>query len=71
MTTILEALQNAKINLVDNGGQGLIGIIGKNQLRNAVLLLEKNYPLETEIDPLLETYPQLVDAPEFKEYSDE
>lgn len=54
--TILEALQNAKINLVDNRGHGFAEVLGREQLRNAVELLEKGYPLRTMVDPLLEQY---------------
>lgn len=65
--SILETLQNAKINLVDNAGFPPIQAIGRNQLVNALTLLEKGYPLETEIDPILEAHPNPESAPEYME----
>lgn len=65
--SILETLQNAKINLVDNGGFAPIRAIGQNQLTNALTLLEKGYPLEAEIDPILEAHPNLETAPGYME----
>ena len=51
--TILEALQNADINL----GNGAIGLVlAKEQLHNAVTLLRKGYDLYAEVDFLLEEY---------------
>jgi len=52
--TILEALQNANININENNGLCLF--LAKQQLKNAVTLLEKGYDLSDEVEPLLETY---------------
>ena len=65
--SILETLQNAKINLVENAGTGFGELIGRGQLTNALILLEKGYPLEVEIDPILEAHPDLNTAPEYME----
>ena len=60
--TILEALQNADYNLQNNGLFALA--IAKDQLHNAVVLLEKNYSLYTEIEPLLEEYGNIETVPD-------
>lgn len=46
--TILEVLQNAQYNLSENGTFGIE--IAKNQLNNAVGLLEEGYELEDDFD---------------------
>ncbi len=60
--TILEALQNADYNLQHNGAVTLP--IAKNQLHNAVVLLEKGYTLDDEVEPLLEKYGDVESVPE-------
>ena len=62
--TILETLQNAQHNL---GPMGFSGArqIGMSQLNNAIALLEKDYPVNTVIDPILEKYGDGASAPEF------
>ena len=68
--TILEGLQNAEYNLKTNCG-GALGQFGfnlaKNQLHNAITLLEKGYSLDDEIEPLLEKYGDIEKVPEKKE----
>jgi len=59
--SILETLQNANYNL-SNGNIGLI--FAKDQLNNAVTLLEKGYGLDEEVEPLIEKYGSLEDAPD-------
>ncbi len=63
--TILEALQNANYNLdkVKLMGTALIPLV-KGQLNNAVVLLEKGYPLEQEVEPLLEEFGNVENVPE-------
>lgn len=63
--TILEALKNAEYNL--NSNIGFQVSIGKNQLHNAVELLEKGYPVDTEVDPLIEEYGAVEEVPEYDE----
>ena len=63
MTTILEALQNANYNLQNARIQFQVEM-GKEQLNNAVVLLEKGYDLYDEIDPLLEKYDNVDNVPE-------
>lgn len=46
--TILEVLQNANYNLNENGAFGIE--IAKNQLNNAVALLERGYELEHDFE---------------------
>ena len=60
--TILEALQNADYNLRHNGMMGTI--IAKEQLHNAVELLNKDYDINTSVEPLLEKYGSVEDVPE-------
>ena len=63
-TTILEALQNADFNL--GRGTSALGVqLGKIQLHNAVILLEKAYPSSFVMDDLLEQYENLEDVPDF------
>ena len=63
--TILEALQNANMNL-DNVKK--IGIallpLAKDQLNNAVVLLEKGYDIDDEVEPLLQQYGGIENVPE-------
>jgi hypothetical protein len=63
MATILEALQNARHNLMPPV-HPLQGGIGYRQLKNAVALLEKGYDLEDEIDELLADHGCAEDVPE-------
>jgi hypothetical protein len=60
--TILEALQNADFNIQRNGAIG--ASIAKGQLHNAVVLLEKGYTLDDEVEPLLEQYGDVESVPE-------
>lgn len=57
MATILETLQNAKINLIDNASFEMAVILGKTQLKNAVELLNKGYDLDYDIDDVVESIP--------------
>lgn len=52
--SILEALQNADYNLQNNGAFGVI--LAREQLHNAVVLLEKGYELHEEVEPFLERW---------------
>jgi len=60
--TILEALENANYNIRNNGGVGLM--IAKDQLNNAVILLEKGYELHEEVEPLLDEHGAVENVPE-------
>ena len=60
--TILEALQNADYNLQTK--MAFVAEMAKDQLHNAVGLLNKGYSLETEVEPLLEKYGDVDDVPE-------
>jgi hypothetical protein len=66
--TILEALQNAQINLVTQrieDAPTIIGI-GAVQLNNAIVLLEKGYSPSDEVEPLLGKYGNVEKVPEKK-----
>lgn len=61
--SILEALMNAKYNICDSN-TGFQLQIGKEQLKNAVTLLEKGYSLEDEVETVLSGYEDVEDVPE-------
>lgn len=61
--TILEALQNANHNL-KAGFIPFQVLIAKDQLNNAVTLLEKGYGLEDEVDPLLDEHGSVDEVPD-------
>lgn len=63
--TILEALQNAQMNF--NTGMSFTIAIAKEQLNNAIVLLEKGYDKYEEVEPLLEKYGSVFDVPEKSE----
>lgn len=60
--TILEALQNAQYNL--DSQHPLMAQTGKNQLSNAVILLNKGYSIHDEVDPILTQYGSAEAAPD-------
>ncbi len=60
--TILEALQNADFNLQNFSEIGFL--FAREQLHNAVILLEKGYGIYEEIEPLLEQYGTFENVPE-------
>lgn len=62
--TIFEALQNARYNLIDNKGVGIAWAIGKMQLDNAIILLEKGYSIGDLVDPLLDEYGDAKSVPD-------
>ena len=63
--TILEALQNANINLDNIKTLGVIIVpLAKDQLNNAVTLLEKGYGIYDKVEPLLEKYGNVESVPE-------
>lgn len=61
--TIIEALENANYNL-DNlkSVPGLLPLV-KEQLNNALTLLEKGYSINDEVEPLLEQYGNVEKVP--------
>jgi len=67
--SIMECLQNAKYNL-DNAIKipALMPMV-KEQLNNAVELLDKGYDIWDEVEPLLEKYGSVENVPE-KEKND-
>ena len=63
--TILECLENANYNL-DNVkvlGTAIMPLI-TSQLNNAIVLLEKGYGIDDEVDPLLEKYGDVDNVPD-------
>jgi hypothetical protein len=63
--SILEALQNAEMNL---GNVKLLGMgilpLAQSQLHNAIILLEKGYGVNEEVEPLLEEFGDVENVPE-------
>ena len=62
MSNILDALESAEYNINHNGNLGMS--LARGQLHNAIILLEKGYGLYEDIEPLLEKYEKVEDAPE-------
>jgi len=60
--SILEALQNANYNLNNNGQLGVM--IAKEQLKNAVTLLQKGYSIDEEVELLIEKYGTVDNVPD-------
>lgn len=66
MATILEALQNAQINLITNRESIFSFSIGESQINMAVALLEKGYPTETDAEDLLAEYETIDRVPDYE-----
>jgi hypothetical protein len=63
--TILEALQNANMNLDNVKTLGMMIIpLAKDQLNNAVVLLEKGYSIDDEVEPLIEQHGSVENVPD-------
>jgi len=60
--TILEVLQNADHNI--NATHPVQIEMGKEQLKNAIVLLEKGYDIDAIFDYIVESYGSVEDAPE-------
>jgi len=63
--SILECLQNADYNITKNGQLGIA--LGKIQLHNATVLLEKGYNIYTQVDPLIEKFGDVENVPELSD----
>jgi hypothetical protein len=62
--SILEALMNANMNLDNVKILGMAILpLAKEQLNNAVVLLEKGYNIHTQVEPLLEKYGSIDNVP--------
>ena len=66
--SILEALKNADYNLdnVQKVGLGILPI-AKEQLHNAVTLLDKGYNIWTQVEPLIERWGSIENVPEIND----
>ena len=60
--SILECLMNAEHNL--KVGIPAIKPMAMEQLHNAIVLLEKGYDADTEVEPLIEEYGNVDSVPE-------
>ena len=61
--TILEALESVEYNLDNLVKLPMLLSLVKEQLHNAVVLLEKGYSIDDEIEPLLEQYSNVDNVP--------
>ena len=65
--TILECLENAELNLKNVKLVGMMVLpIAQEQLHNAIVLLEKGYSIEDEVELLLDEYGSVENVPEKK-----
>lgn len=63
--TILEALENAEMNLENVKKIGVAILpLAQAQLHNAIELLKKGYTTDEEVEPLLEKYGDVENVPE-------
>lgn len=62
--SIIEALQNANYNLDNLAKLPMLLPMVKEQLNNAVTLLDKGYGICEEVEPLLEKYGSVENVPE-------
>ena len=62
--SIMECLQNAKYNLDKAIKMPMLMPLVKEQLNNAVELLDKGYDTWDEVEPLLEKYGSVENVPE-------
>lgn len=54
MANILETLRNAQYNLTKNRNNNFARAIGEVQLDNAIKMLDKGYPLDSDIESRLD-----------------
>ncbi len=62
--SILETLENARYNFANPAALRMQIEIGKEQLNNAIELLDKGYGIYEEVEPLLEKYGDIEKVPE-------
>ena len=63
--SIIEALQNANYNLENVARMPMLLPMVKEQLNNAIVLLEKGYNIYEEVEPLLEKYGDVENVPDY------
>ena len=70
-TTILDALENAEVNVTTIGRQAkgipmleALAALAGAQLHNAVTLLEKGYGVHEDVDPFIDEYGSVENAPD-------
>lgn len=63
--SIIEALQNANYNLENVSKMPMLLPLVKEQLNNAIVLLEKGYGIYDEVEPLLEKYGDVENVPDY------
>ena len=63
MGTIFDALRSADYNL-NNSGATISKQLGRNQVHNVVVILDKGYDLYDDIDDLLDKFGTVEEVPE-------
>lgn len=61
--SVLEALQNAQFNLKNLARMPALLPLVQAQINNAVILLEKGYSIEDEVETLIEQYGGIENVP--------
>ncbi len=62
--SILEALRCAEINIENGKRLPPILDMAKEQLHNAIVLLEKGYPVDAQVEDLLDGHDSVEDVPQ-------
>ena len=62
--SIIECLQNANFNIDNLRNLPILLPLVKEQLNNAIVLLEKGYGIYDEVEPLIEKYGDADSVPE-------
>lgn len=62
--SILEALQCAELNIENGKRIPPILDLAKEQLHNAIVLLEKGYPITAHVEDLLDGHDSVEDVPQ-------
>jgi len=68
--SILEALQNADLNMDNAMKMPMLLPLVKEQLHNATVLLDKGYDIWTLVEPLLDKYGSVENVPEIDDNPD-
>ena len=68
--SIMEALQNANHNIDNVARMPMLLPLVKEQLNNAVTLLDKGYSIWSEVEPLLEKYGSVENVPDLDDNSE-
>jgi hypothetical protein len=67
MATIIQTLQNAQYNLVTNSHNTFARVVGDVQMSNAINMLMKRYPPDTDVEKTLDKHEvtEVADLPDY------